>query len=145
MALVHVCDYQGFGVSVDSDTGRFYSPDMNLDSSSMGALKDRIRTEVKARGLFKPFMLVERGNPGAIYGKCVNKDSRGYRLESGQYICTYSLGNLAVVPDTYFADVADKLAIYIQKREALKAAQVECVAAMQAVTSGYPALNVEKA
>lgn len=145
MALVHVCNYQGFSIGVDSDTGRFYSPDMNLDSSSMSALKDRIRTEVKARGLFKPFLLVERGNPGKIYDKCVNKDARGYRLEGGQYVSSYALESLVVVPDTYLDDVKDRLALYTQKREALKAAQAECVAAMQAVTAGYPPLNVEKA
>ena len=141
MAKVHICDYLGFAIEVDSETGMFYEPSMQLERTSMAPLKAAIREESKARGLFKPFILVEREDPGKIFAKCVNKDEKGYRLANGSYIRSYSLGDFVVVPESYEQDIAEKLkawrAAEIARSEAVKKARRLCLA----VTEGYPLLK----
>ena len=141
MAKVHICDYLGFAIEVDSETGMFYAPAMQLERTSMAPLKAAIRDESKARGLFKPFLLVEREAPSNISAKCVNKDARGYRLNDGSYMSRYRLGDFVVVPESYEQDVAEKLkawgAAEIARDEAVKKARRLCLA----VTEGYPLLK----
>ena len=144
MAKIRVCEYLDFAIEVDSETGAFSAPAMQLEKSSLTTLKAAIRDESKARGLFKPFLLVERGNPANIFGKCVNKDARGYRLESGQYVSSYLLGKLVRVPDTYLEDVKGKLGDWEAKRTLIDALRSEAAEACNSITSGYPTLNVEK-
>ena len=144
MAKIHICEYLDFAIEVDSETGAFSAPAMQLEKSSLTTLKAAIRDESKARGLFKPFLLVERGNPANIFGKCVNRDARGYRLENGQYVSAYQLGNLVVVPDTYLEDVKGKLGDWMAKRAIIDALRSEAAEICASVTANYPTLNVEK-
>ena len=144
MAKIHICEYLDFAIEVDSETGAFYAPAMQLEKSSLTALKAAIRDESKARGLFKPFLLVERGNPAKIFGKCVNRDARGYRLENGQYVSSYQIENLVKVPDTYLADVKGKLGDWMAKRAIIDALRSEAAEICASVTANYPTLNVEK-
>lgn len=144
MAKIHICEYLDFAIEVDSETGAFYAPAMQLEKSSLTALKSAIRDESKARGIFKPFLLVERGNPAKIFGKCVNKDARGYRLESGQYVSSYLLEKLVRVPDTYLADAAPKIVAWINARRLADTAREKAKELELSITADYPTLNVEK-
>lgn len=143
MARIFVCTYLDFAIEVDPDTGMFYAPGMQLERTSMAPLKAAIRDESKARSIFKPFLLVERDNPGKIYAKCVNRDGRGYRQESGRYISNYEMKGLAVVPDTYMEDAKDAIVAWELAMAWADKARERANELRAQITAGYPSLGAE--
>lgn len=144
MARIFVCTYLDFAIEVDPDTGMFYAPGMQLERTSMVPLKAAIRDESKARNIFKPFLLVERGNPGKIYAKCVNRDGRGYRQESGRYVSKYEMKGLAVVPDTYMEDAKAAIVAWEWARAQAGKAMERANELRNLITAGYPSLGAEQ-
>ena len=144
MANIPVFDYLGFAIELDLESGLFIAPALNLECPNLYGLKATIKAESKARGFFKPFLVVDTRYPDRIHSKCVSKDVRGYELENGTYISTYDLDRCVAVPETYLQDVAYKLEAWKEAKKRANEAYEEEYRARAAVTEADPTLNMER-
>lgn len=141
MSLIRICDYNGYEIAVNDETLLFACAALNVEKPSITALKTAMREAIKERALFKPFYVVCKYDRVGSKKRIVSKDSRGYRLDNGNYITTSYFKETVIVPDDYPECVADKLAAFRESVQISKEADAKMNALERAITAGFPTLE----
>ena len=141
MSLIRICDYNGYEIAVNDETLLFACAALNVEKPSITALKTAMREVIKERGLFKPFYVVCQYSMAGSKKRIVSKDSRGYRIENGNYITHREFKNTAIVPDDYPECVSDKIAAFRESVQIAKEANAKMNALEQAITAGFPTIE----